>query len=242
MVVVYFSGTGNTRHLAKLLASRINSQAVSIEDNDAYYKISISDEIVFAFPVYSSGLPEIVRNFIDNNGILWNKKNIFIFVTAGMMYGPSIGIAACLLKSYGANILGSEFFKMPDCIGDVKLIVTLLPRRKNPQTILKSDSKMVELATKIINKEYPQVGLSIKLKPNALEKHSSSLKPKIDLDKCNNCRLCRKTCPSPDKCTQCYRCFSICPRQAITIMGKKVFTQYLYDDDNDKHLENVNSI
>ncbi|MDE7083682.1 MAG: 4Fe-4S binding protein [Clostridia bacterium] len=31
------------------------------------------------------------------------------------------------------------------------------------------------------------------------------------------------------KCTMCYRCFSSCPKQAITLIGKRVYQQSKYE-------------
>jgi Pyruvate/2-oxoacid:ferredoxin oxidoreductase delta subunit/flavodoxin len=230
MIVIYFSGTGNTKHLSELLASQLSCSVVSIEDPTVIEKTTQVDELIFAFPVYASNTPRIVKDFINNNPRLWLGKRIFIITTCGILNGAAIRNAGGLFQKYGAEILGGERFFMPDNIGDVSMITTILPQKRNPKVLKRADERLQNLAAHIKRGEYPQRGLSVKPKTNALDKDSFNFSPKIDKSKCTNCGICTKNCPSPQKCTLCYRCFNLCPNQAITIMGDKVRVQYLHED------------
>ena len=81
-----------------------------------------SDFIVLAYPVYFSNLPKIMRDFLENNRIVFSGKKVFILSTMGLFSGDGTGCAARLLKKYGALIVGGLHLKMPDCIGDEKLL------------------------------------------------------------------------------------------------------------------------
>ena len=66
MTAIYFSGTGNTKFCAEKFMEHIgDSQIYSIEDSAAVRAISESRDIVFAYPIYYSNLPKIVRDFIE---------------------------------------------------------------------------------------------------------------------------------------------------------------------------------
>ncbi len=133
MIGIYFSGTGNTKHCSEYLLRLLdeNAPSYSIENGNAIDAIRSSDEIIFAYPVYYSYLPKIVYDFIVNNFAAWKDKNIFVVATMGLFSGDSAGCAARLFKKYGAKILGGLHIKMPDCIGDVKLLKKSIEENKN---------------------------------------------------------------------------------------------------------------
>lgn len=56
-------------------------------------------DIVFAYPIYYSNLPKIVRDFINDNHTIWEKKNIFIIATMGLFSGDGAGLSARLFKN-----------------------------------------------------------------------------------------------------------------------------------------------
>jgi NAD-dependent dihydropyrimidine dehydrogenase PreA subunit len=230
MKIIYFSGTGNTKHITKLLSTKIDASINSIEDENVIDEIKTASDLIFAFPIYSGTLPKFVYDFIVNNSTIWDKKNIFILTTCGLVPSNGNSIAGALFKKYNANIFGSEYFKMPDSIGDIKFITTLLPVSGNQRVIFKANEKVNKLATLINNKKYPKNSFKNKVKEDKLIVECSDAKPKIDETKCINCGLCKKVCPSPNNCTLCYRCYSMCPKQAITILGDKVIIQYSYKD------------
>ena len=55
MIVLYFSGTGNTEYIARRFAFKMSCKALSIEDGVDFAKyISRHKTITFAYPVYNS--------------------------------------------------------------------------------------------------------------------------------------------------------------------------------------------
>lgn len=129
MTAIYFSGTGNTKFCAeKFLEHFDNPQIFSIEDGGAVPAISKSRDIVFAYPIYYSNMPKIVRDFIERNSDIWRGKNIYIITTMGLFSGDGSGVSARLFKKFGANIAGGLHVKMPDCIGDVKALKKLMKK------------------------------------------------------------------------------------------------------------------
>ena len=246
MTGIYFSGTGNTKYCVTKFTRAINENAevFSIEDDRAVKAITDSNFIVFGYPVYYSDIPKLVREFICKNSSVFKGKKIFIIATMGLFSGDGAGCSARLFKKYGAQVLGGLHIKMPDCIGDVKLLKKSLD--KNRKIIIKADKKISCTAEKIQKNSYPQNGLSFLCRiaglfgqrlyfHNKVKAYYKAIK--LNKDKCVGCGICEKNCPMhnidivdgkakfKDKCTICYRCFSKCPQQSITILGNKVFEQ-----------------
>ena len=251
MTGIYFSGTGNTGYCIKRFLEKLGEtdRAFPIEDAAAVAAIAEDNEIVFAYPVYYSNIPKIVRDYIVSNKPLWQGKRFFIIATMGLFSGDGAGASARLFKKYGAKIIGGLHLKMPDCIGDVGLLKK--PPGENREMIAQAARKIDSAAERFKKGRPPQEGLSVLHHIAGLfgqrlwfygKTKNYTQNPKIDPGKCIGCGTCEKLCPmsnirvrdgkalSGNKCTMCYRCFSECPKQAITIIGKKVIVQYKFDD------------
>lgn len=248
LTAVYFSGTGNTRFCAERFAQKLGGNALPIEDKTAAAALSKSDEAVLAYPVYYSSLPKIVRDFITNNAALWHGKRVFIIATMGAFSGDGAGCAARILKKFGAEVSGGLHVKMPDCIGDVKLLKK--PPEKNKEIVEAAARKIDSAANDYRNGKPPREGLGAFAHIAGLfgqrlwfcgKTKDYTQNPKIDREKCVGCGKCEQLCPMNNihiekgkavaggKCTMCYRCFSECPERAITLIGKQVIEQYKFN-------------
>ena len=247
MTGIYFSGTGNTRFcLSQFLSKISNNHAMySIEDNRSVAAILESKDILFAYPIYYSNLPKIVRDFIEQNNTLWNGKNIYIIATMGLFSGDGAGVSARIFKRYHANIVGGLHLRMPDCIGDVKSLKK--PFEENRKIIQATGDKIDHAANLFLNHKPTQDGLNLFYHLAGLfgqrlyfrgKTKAYTKNPKIDRENCIGCGICEKLCPmqnihiknskatSGDQCTMCYRCFSSCPKKAITLIGKEVLEEH----------------
>lgn len=246
MIGIYFSGTGNTRFCVNYLLGNLNKSAksYSIEDENAVLKIAETKTIILGYPIYYSNMPKIVYDFITHNSDLWKGKKIYIVSTMALFSGDGAGVAARLLKKYGAIIIGGLHLKMPDCIGDVKLLKKSLDKNRK---IVKLTQRKIENAAFQYKAGNPtQEGLSFLYHLAGLfgqrlyfynkpRKYSDQLK--INKNKCVGCGKCVLLCPMKNLslhnkkavpsgfCTMCYRCVCNCPQKAITLLGNKVVEQ-----------------
>lgn len=246
MVGIYFSGTGNTKFcVEKFLSYYENSaKAISIEDGQAVEAIQQNAEIVFAYPVYFSNMPKIVCDFINKNYSVFFGKKVFVIATMGLFSGDGAGCSARLLTKYGAHITGGLHLKMPDCIGDEKVLKRT--KEQNHLLVIKADNKIKEAAEKIKLGKSARQGLGFWHHMAGLfgqrlwfysktNKYSDKLH--IEREKCIGCGICVSACPMENislqsgkaqqqgRCTMCYRCINRCPKQAITLLGKKMYEQ-----------------
>ncbi len=246
MVGIYFSGTGNTKHCMKQFIKKYDESAsvISIEDSSAIQVIKDNDLIVFAYPVYYSNLPKIVRDFIEDNKKLFGDKKIYIIATMGLFSGDGAGCAARIFRKYDAEVIGGLHLKMPDCIGDVKLLKKSL--EQNKRVVTDAEKKINKAVKDLKEGKQKREGINIIYHIAGLfcqrlwfynKTKNYTDKLKINQLKCIGCGICSNKCPmnnleigngivkTKGLCTMCYRCVSNCPKQAITLIGKKVYEQ-----------------
>lgn len=251
MTGIYFSGTGNTKHCITRFIDALSlydaaaghaAQIIPIEESvRAVNAIQSEPELlVLAYPVYYSNLPKIMRDFIVEHKELWKGKRIFILCTMGLFSGDGAGVAARLLETYGADIIGGLHVIMPDCISDVKLLK--YSPEKNREIIAKADRKLEKAARQTAAHKPPQDGLSILSRLAGLlgqrlwfARKTARYSDKLTIhpETCSKCGRCAAVCPmhnltltaagitTAGKCTMCYRCVNQCPQKAITLLGKR---------------------
>lgn len=142
MVGIYFSGTGNSRYVAEMFCNEYDemTKALSIEDDNIIGAVRNEEMLVFAYPVQYSTVPKILRDFIIENNELWERKKIFVIATMGLFSGDGAGILGRIFQKYGAEILGGLHLKMPDSIGDEKVLKR--PLEKNKELVKNAEQKI----------------------------------------------------------------------------------------------------
>jgi len=245
MIAIYFSSTGNTKHCVERFIERLGGDipAVSIEDEDCGELLKHHDDVILAYPVYFSDLPQIVREFIFENSANFRGKNVFIIATMEIFSGDGAGCAARILKRAGARITGGAHVKMPAFILDVAIFS--YSAQKNERLIKEANAKLERIAEAFAAGNPPQEGLGVlcyiagllgqRLWMKIWDKTPfAKRKPSLDAARCNGCGECARSCPMQnikithgkarfgERCTLCYRCVNKCRQKAITILGKAV--------------------
>ena len=242
MIAIYFSSTGNTKHCVKKFIDYLGGDVsmVSIEDKNCGELLRKQSDIIFAYPIYFSDLPKIVREFIYKNRDNFKNKRVFIISTMEFFSGDGSGCAARILKKFGADMIGATHIKMPGFILDVGIFRYF--SEKNERIIKAADEKIKKVAKDFRSGDFPREGLSVfnqiagllgqRLWMKIYDKtHLSKSKPRLDETRCTGCGSCVKPCPMAnitlvarkakfeENCTLCYRCVNICKQKAVTILG-----------------------
>lgn len=223
MVGIYFSGTGNSRYAAEFFCNEYDegAKAFSIEDDDITQVVKNEEMLVFAYPVQYSTVPKILRDFIIENKELWERKKVFVIATMGLFSGDGAGILGRLLQKYGAEILGGLHLKMPDSIGDEKVLKRSL--EKNKELVKKVEQKINKSVQLLKSGKPTQEGIGVLYCiagffgqrlyfGHKTKKYSDKLR--VDADKCIGCGKCEK----------------LCPMNNIKIVDKKVVQMLLCQD------------
>ncbi len=246
-MICYFSGTGNSRYTAELIASitgnDLTDMGVRIKEEDVSALSSESEPFIFVTPTYAWRIPRIVEKHIRNTEFKGNTKVYFILTC-----GDSIHNAAHYLKKLCTQ-MGFEYMGMAGIVMPENYIAMF-------------DTIRPEQAVKMIQQAQPQIreiGERIKRKEQLLDQ-SAGMRSKIYSgivnqlfyplcvhakafwvkESCTGCGLCKKQCPLNNidikekrpvwdkRCTNCMACIGSCPIDAIEY-GKKSTNRYKYN-------------
>jgi len=232
--IFYFSGTGNSLYVAKKVANALGNTSYKMIHIDSFDKnMEIEADILgFVFPVYAFGLPKLAVKFLEQLKI---KKANYVFgaFTYGGNAGNIHGQFSNILIQKNISVDLIDGFTMPSnwTVG------TNPPGKEKVNEILSNfDDKIDNLTTKIKDREK-----SIFINTNFFTKilyyvaypffakfTGKSGKNFWADEKCNQCGLCEKICPTKnisipvqntpqwsDNCEQCMACINWCPQKAI---------------------------
>lgn len=245
MIIVYFSGTGNSRYIAEQFAKRMNINAYSIEEDLEFETIfSKEDTIAVCYPIYGSCVPRIMREFVSRYQTYFKTRKLIIFCTQMLFSGDGARAFARLIPGCDERVIYAEHFLMPNNICNFALFpMTEKEKIKKPQKALeKLDLVCSNIQCGIIKKRGWNVFSTL------LGKTQNVAYPKIEQqgkgsfctdESCIGCGLCVKNCPvnnlemvngkvvQKENCTLCYRCVNLCPKQSCTVyFHKKPKKQY----------------
>lgn len=244
-MIYYFSGTGNSKHAAEVIASAVNETPVDIVDaiKDGIYG-SCDDEITgFVFPVYFWGLPEIIKRFASISEVKNSLgKYIFCVITCGANTGNADKMLA---KRLGRELDYSFSLKMPD---NYVVMYDPCEKEKAQKYLRHADKELEQICKDVVSREACRKGSTqggaksafVSLLYDPFRKTK-----KFYTDKnCISCGLCAKNCPDnaiemkdgkpvwvKSKCQHCTACINRCPRASIQYgKGTENRRRYNYED------------
>ena len=235
-MILYFSGTGNSKFIAELFCKYIDAKCYSIEETaDFSNLISYEDCIGFCYPIYASRVPRIMREFVLNHIEHLENKKIIIFCTQVLFSGDGARAFMDIFSNVSIDVIYAEHFFMPTNV--CNLSIWPIPNEsKIKNYIVKAEKKMKKVCHNIKNDITVKrgfniisriLGLSQGLFFPAIEKYA--LNRVMINDNCIKCKLCSSICPMNNlefqgekivhksNCTICYRCINKCPQKAINV-------------------------
>lgn len=240
-MIFYFSGTGNSKHVATRLASTLGEQVVEIAAamaNDEYsYQLGNGENIGFVFPIYSWGPAPIMLRFMHRATFQgYNAASNYCYMVA--VCGDDIGEAADIWqKALPCGIKGNAAFsvQMPNNYILLPGFDTD-PKELEDEKINKSAARIAYIAQCVDSRtEVTDVvtGSMKWIKSRVIlplfNKYAMSDKPfTADTSLCNSCGMCMRSCPVHNitaddaghpvwnhNCTMCLSCIHRCPTRAI---------------------------
>lgn len=232
-MIVYFSGTGNSRYCAQMLASKLDDELI-----DAFHFIrdGIAAELcsvrpwVFVSPTYGWQIPHIFADFIRSGSFTGCQSSYFV-----MTCGSEIGNAGAALRSLcdkkGFAYQGVLEVVMPENY----LAMFAVPDKAESAKIIETAKPALEGGIKCIQQgkpfPYKKSGIVDRLKTGVVNSlfYACYVKAKAfyATDACIGCGKCERGCPLNNvqlkdgkpvwgnRCTHCMACICACPTEAI---------------------------
>ena len=231
--VYYFTGTGNSRYIARKIAAVTGGEPVDLnrkfKSND-FSAAEASENVVFVTPTYCYRIPQIVSDWIKRVRFTGVKRAWFV-----MDCGSGIGNAAKYNKELcdekGFEYMGTAKIVMPENY----IAMFDAPEKDEAARIIRNADPFIEAAAEKINSgnklRSPRVlphDMLISGPVNPLfYRFGITAKPFKAGKSCIGCGKCASLCPTNsiiikngkplwgDNCIHCMACISHCPTCAI---------------------------
>ena len=236
-MVIYFSGTGNTRYVATLMAQLLGDETRDMKElirTGKRVKFYSQKPYVICAPIYAWRYPALVEGFLENSD-LWGSNEMYFVATCADTTGTAAKFCEKFCTERGMIFMGFAGVRMPENY----LVMFNPPDEDDCNKIYKSaDCDVLEIVN-TMNR-----GCQIQDRYSTKRSKAASLinpwfygtvvsaKKFYATDKCVGCGRCAKVCPYhsiklkngrpvwADKCIHCMDCISGCPTGAIEF-GKK---------------------
>ena len=239
-MIFYFSGCGNSRHVAETLAAGLNDTLVFIPEaaRECRYEYSLDEgeSLGFEFPIYAWGPPKLVMDFVEKLKVpepVEGPTYLYFACTCGDECGLVEKVMRKALDKKGWSLSACFSVQMPETyIGmpGFKLDSEENVKRKyaNADTTLKRN--IPRLHTKEQFSEMTQGGaawLKTHMINPGFNRMATNDKKYLSTDQCIHCGMCVEVCPLKNvtleegrpkwngNCTMCMSCYHHCPVNAI---------------------------
>ncbi len=232
--IYYFTGTGNSLKIAKDLAQKLEecelipiAKVWQTEDLE-----STSEKIGFIFPLYYSGLPKIVYDFIDKIDL--SKSNYFfaVITSGGDIKEFPLQQLEKILKTKLKTLSAGFIIIMPNNY----IIGFDIHSEESQKRFFGRAINQVEKISEIVKDKKQNLNQEIFVKNlSRSERFNQNFRNEVNEsdksfyadDSCSSCGICEHVCPVNNiklvegipewqhNCQQCLACINFCPEKSI---------------------------
>ncbi len=234
-MIFYFSATGNSKHLTKVIAEKSGEAFTDITEcvrNKRYvFSLQKGERLGFVMPVYFYGVPSAVLDFLKNLKIDTDSSNyVFSAFTCG---GTTAGAGKMLKKALAKKSISLNAQFAVAMVDNYIPMYEISNKEEAAEKLLRAKPVMDSIALSVEQKQngdFDEIkgsqAMTKVLYP--LYKPFRSTKRFYVTDACNSCKICEKGCVNSaieiqngkpvwvkKECTNCLRCIHSCPQKAI---------------------------
>ena len=254
IMIFFYSGCGNSRHVAEKVAEATGDQLVYIpqaaREGKTHYAVQPDERVGFVFPIYSWRPPQLVLDFVSGLRLEGKPSYVYMFVTYGDDAGLADQVLGKALEAAGLQLDAAFGVTMPNTYVNMSFMDVDKPdvvQRK----LKEAESRVGEVSGWIAARKRMtdlNRGGAPRLKTFVVgvgfNKWVSDEKYRAT-DACVSCGRCAEVCPLQNitiedgrprwngHCTHCEACYHYCPQNAVQFgrvtRGKG---QYHFDEKN----------
>lgn len=227
--ICFFSGTGNSYHIALQIQSRFPEASLFFIPKTDPADLLPFEEIGFVFPVYFFGIPDVVRQFLKKIDFS-RPVRIFSVITCGGGPGIAMDQFCSLMKKKGQRVAYSKVLVMPDDY----ILLYRQDKKKNEMLLKQADNTMKTVLTDLENRadnyfrpSFFRFWSGLQILIGRQMKHTAQF---FRVKGCIGCKRCVETCPTQNiryedgtihygkQCVGCLGCINTCPMEAIQFL------------------------
>jgi len=233
-MIIYFSGTGNSRFAAEYLAKKLGDEVL-----DAGKQIKAGEKgifssqtpLIFAAPIYGWQLPHLFADYIRSARFSGNQKAYFVLTCGSDIGDAAHKIEKLSLKNKNFIYHGTLGVVMPENY----IAMFQAPQKEKAIQIVSEAKPILQKAASLIQagQNFPEIDPSIpdQLKSGIVNRFFYRFfvkaSPFYSKDSCIGCGKCVSACPLNNvalnngrpvwgkNCTHCMACICGCPTEAI---------------------------
>lgn len=241
-MILYFSGTGNSAHVAKKLETQLGDTALNLAyyiKNDIHQPIHSDKPWVIVVPTYAWQVPHIVTDWLLNTELTGCRDAYFV-MTCGDDIGNAQQYNAALCEKKNWIHKGTAKIVMPENY----IALFDAPDLETSKRIVRAANRVIKKTGDYIlqggNLSVKKTTMKDKILSGPINKGFNRFYVKANKfyakESCTGCGLCEQLCPINNiklnagtpvwgrYCTHCMACICGCPMEAIeygkTSVGK----------------------
>ena len=244
-MILYFSGTGNSKYVAKRIADALGDEILNLNDRikaSDTLSVETDERLIVVTPTYAWRIPRVVCDWLRKTELRGAKRSWFV-MTCGSEIGNADKYNRELCAEKAISCMGTAQIVMPENY----IAMFAAPQADAAREIVAKAEPSIDRAIAAIQRNQPfaptrnnlydrfmsgpvnPIFYKFFVKANAFTASSA----------CIGCGQCVKRCPMNNvtlkdgkpvwgkNCTHCMACICYCPKEAIEY-GKKSVGQPRY--------------